>query len=330
MRVHSAQELEDATGLLGDSAALRERIARDGYLFARRLLDPAEVRSIGQRCLGRLQAAGWTQPGADPVQASAVAPVRAVRMRDLFGDRTYSSLVLDPGLNRLAYVSALADLMQSLLGPLGFCYPLRIPRIVYPVPLAPRQPGNYVHKDYRRVQDMFTCWVPFEEVPTSLGGLAVAPGSQTTDRVTPRPLHRLEQGWLTTDFQPGDVLVFHCLTTHAALPNRSNRLRFSAEYRWQLADQPAPRRLVIGPGGREIGSRAFHATSWWRPAPRQLQLFEDDPDGERSALPAPPSRFVPFRPGGGPPGQPADRATATRRERRWPGRGRRGTRPRGV
>jgi hypothetical protein len=25
-------------------------------------------------------------------------------------------------------------------------------------------------------------------------------------------------------------------------------MRFSAEYRWQLADQPAPRRMVVGTG----------------------------------------------------------------------------------
>ena len=80
-----------------------------------------------------------------------------------------------------------------------------------------------------------------------LGGLAVKPGSQHTSRVHYRPLDRLERGWLTTDYHPGDVLVFHCLTTHAALPNRGSRMRFSAEYRWQLADQPAPRRVVIGP-----------------------------------------------------------------------------------
>ncbi len=295
MPVVASQELVDSSRLLGDRVGLRARIAEDGYVFFRGLLDPVEIRSVGAGILAQLQAAGWTEAGGDPVTARPVPPVRAVRMADLFGTRTYTRIVLNPRLNRLAYQSRLADVMRDLLGPLGVCYPLRIPRIVYPTSLAPRQPGNYAHKDYRTVQDMFTCWVPFGEVPPMLGGLALLPGSQSSDRVTPQPLGQLPAGWLTNDYRPGDVLVFHCLTTHAALPNVSDRMRFSVEYRWQLADQPAPRRLVLGPTGAEIGSRLFRRYPWWKPVPPRLQLFDEDLDGTRSTLPAPPSRFVRFR-----------------------------------
>jgi len=44
--------------------------------------------------------------------------------------------------------------MTQILGPEGFCYPLKIPRIVYPATLVPHQPGNYVHMDYGSVQDL--------------------------------------------------------------------------------------------------------------------------------------------------------------------------------
>jgi Phytanoyl-CoA dioxygenase (PhyH) len=294
MSVLAAQELVDSSSLLGDPEALRARVADEGYVFFRGLLDPVGIRSVGAEVLGQLQAAGWTEGGYDPVMARPVLPVRAVRMADLLGDPIYTRIVLDPRLNKLAYRSRLADVMRDLLGPLGFCYPLRIPRIVYPTHLAPRQPGNYVHKDYRSVQDMFTCWIPFGEIPRGLGGLALLPGSQTTDRVTPHPLGQLSSGWLTTDYEPGDALVFHCLTSHAALPNLTDRMRFSVEYRWQLADQPAPRRLVIGPTGVEIGSRFLSRHAWWKPMPAGLQLFDEDLDGTRSRLPAPPSRFVRF------------------------------------
>jgi ectoine hydroxylase-related dioxygenase (phytanoyl-CoA dioxygenase family) len=141
---------------------------------------------------------------------------------------------------------------------------------------------------------MFTCWVPLGRVPRTLGGLAVQPGSQSSSRVHYRPLDHLEPGWLTTDYEPGDVLVFHCLTTHAALPNREIRMRFSAEYRWQLADQPAPRRVVIGPQGHEIGSRMFSRTDWWRSVVGGLSLFDDGGNDRVVTLPAPPSRFVSF------------------------------------
>jgi hypothetical protein len=286
------RELVESGGLLGDWVGLRERIASKGYVFIRGLLDAEMVRDVGRTGLRHLQEAGWTSPGGDPVEAQPLRPVRAVRMRDAFGDPAYRRIVADPQFNAIPFTSPLADLMGQILGPEGFCYPLKIPRVVYPIGLAPRQPGNFVHKDYGSVQDMFTCWVPLGDVPRTLGGLAVLPGSQHTALVRQRPLTRLERGWVTTDYEAGDVLVFHCLTTHAALPNREERMRFSAEFRWQLADQPVPRRMVIGPNGREIGSMLFGRTRWWRAVPRGLTLTEAGGLAEGPVLPVPPSRFV--------------------------------------
>jgi hypothetical protein len=287
-------ELRDSSAVAGDYAALRERIAIDGYVFLPGLLDAGMVRDVGRAGLGHLQAAGWTGPGSDPVTASPRRPVRAVRMRDAFGDPGYRRILADPGFNRIPFESPLADVMGRILGPAGFCYPMKLPRIVYPTSVAPHQPGNFVHKDYRSVQDMFTCWVPLGDIPRALGGLALRPGSQHSSRVRIRPLASLEPGWLTTDYAPGDVLVFHCLTTHAALPNLGQRMRFSAEYRWQLSDQPVPRRLVIGTHGHEIGSRLFALMPWWRSVTADLPLFDDGGDGASPSLPAPPSRFVSF------------------------------------
>jgi Phytanoyl-CoA dioxygenase (PhyH) len=290
----TANELHDSKGLFGDWQALRARIATDGYVFLRGLLDPAKVTAVGHTGLGHLQAAGWTAPGSDPVTAAPQMPVRAVKMRDAFSDPGYLKVFSDPGFNKVPFTSPLADLMGQIMGPGAFCYPMKLPRIVYPTSMVPRQPGNIVHQDYRSVQDMFTCWVPLGHVPPSLGGLAVQPGSQSTSRVRHRPLNDLEPGWLTAEYQPGDVLVFHCLTTHAALPNREARMRFSAEYRWQLSDQPAPRRMVIGPQGAEMGSRLFSRTSWWRPVPQTVTLFDDGGLDHQPNLPAPASRFVSF------------------------------------
>jgi hypothetical protein len=287
-------ELTDSMDLSGDWRGLRDRLAEDGYVFLRGLLDPEEISAVGRTGLGHLQAVGWTEGGPDPVTAQPRTPARAVAMRDAFGDPGYRQILTDPEFNRIPFVSPLADLMVQIMGPSAFCYPLKLPRIVYPVSVVPRQPGNVVHKDYRSVQDMFTCWIPLVAVPRSLGGLAVKPGSHHTSRVRYRPLDRLEPGWQTTDYAPGDVLVFHCLTTHAALPNRADRMRFSAEYRWQLGDQPAPRRMVIGPMGKEIGQRLFRRTSWWRSVTGGLTLFDDGGADQRPVLPAPPSRFVTF------------------------------------
>jgi hypothetical protein len=287
-------EFRDSRDIVDDHAALRARLAVDGYLFVRQLLDPVAVNALGLKALGHLQAAGWTEEGPDARLVPPQGPVRAVRMRDAFGDRGYQRILIDPDFNKIPFVGPLAELMRQLLGPAGFCYPLKFPRIVYPASMVPRQPGNVIHKDYSAVQDMFTTWLPLGSVPQSLGGLAVLPGSQRSTGVRFRPLRHLERGWVTTDYAPGDVLVFHCLTTHAALPNREQRMRISAEYRWQLADQPAPRRVILGPQGQEIGSRMFGRKDWWRSVPPGLSLFDDGGEGVPARLPPAPSRFVAF------------------------------------
>ncbi len=288
----TGSELVDSRSLLGDWEALRALIRRDGYVFMRGLLDRSWVTDTGRAGLAALQANGWTEPGGDPVGAPPQLPVRAVAMRDAFGDPGYGRILADPGFNAIPFESPLTDLMGQIMGPAGFCYPLKIPRIVYPSSVVPRQPGNVVHKDYRAVQDMFTCWVPLGEVPVSLGGLAVQPGSQTTARLRHRPLNRLERGWRTTDYEPGDVLVFHCLTTHAALPNHAGRMRFSAEYRWQMADRPAPRRMVIGPRGVEMGSRLFSRHRLVAPRPGGAAALRRRRWPRRARAPSPSGRRV--------------------------------------
>ena len=62
------------------------------------------------------------------------------------------------------------------------------------------------------------------------------------------PAGRAEPGWATTSYEPGDAIIFHCLTPHAALPNRGSALRLSGDFRWQRPDQPAPAELVLGTG----------------------------------------------------------------------------------
>jgi hypothetical protein len=287
-------EFRDSRDIVDDHAALRARLAVDGYLFVRQLLDPAAVSALGRKALGHLQEAGWTEDGPDPRVVAPQRPVRAVRMRDAFRDQGYQRILMDPDFNKIPFVGPLAALMRQLLGPAGFCYPLKFPRIVYPASMVPHQPGNVIHKDYSAVQDMFTTWLPLGSIPQSLGGLAVLPGSQRSTGVRFRPLRHLERGWVTTDYTPGDVLVFHCLTTHAALPHCEQRMRISAEYRWQLADQPAPRRVILGPRGQEIGSRMFGRTDWWRSVLPGLSLFDDGGQGAPARLPPAASRFVTF------------------------------------
>jgi Phytanoyl-CoA dioxygenase (PhyH) len=287
------QELADSAALAADPDGLRRRLAADGYLFFRGLLPQAEVRAAGQAVLSRLQAGGW----ADDRGIPSAAP-RAANSIDALADPAYRAALTSAVFNRLPYLSPLRSVVRAVLGPVAFSYPAKVLRAVYPERPDARPRGRYIHYDYGvgGVQDMLTSWLPLTDIPVRIGGLAVRPGGHLGPPQPPRLLAVAEPGWATTSYQPGDAIIFHCLTPHAALPNRSSSLRISGDFRWQRPDQPAPAELILGPRGRppELFSRLFARERWWEPVPAGLGLA---PRAELAGRPPGPSRLVAMHPG---------------------------------
>jgi hypothetical protein len=286
-------ELADSSGMLDDPALLRERLAEAGYLFFRGLLPPATVRAAGAAVLARLRDGGWTDAGGAPS-----AQPRALNSVDGLSDPAFRAALLCAEFNRIPYLGPLRATVRRVLGTAAFSYPVKVLRAVYPERPGPRARGRYIHYDYGvgGGQDMLTSWLPLMEVPVQLGGLAVQPGGHHWPPQPPRPLSESARGWATTSYQPGDVLIFHCLTPHAALPNTGHGLRISGDFRGQTPDHPVPSELVLGPAGqgRELFSRLLRSEPWWEPVPAGLDLRA------RAALaadPPGPSRFFAIHPG---------------------------------
>jgi hypothetical protein len=279
--------------LRADHAALRRRLADDGYLFLRALLRPADVAAAHDSVRAELSLGGWTDGDGHPT-----GPQRAVTIRQALADPSFRAALASRGLNRLPYLPPLRGLVRQILGPAAFCYPAKVLRTVYPEPPFQVTKGRYVHQDFAvsGVQDMLTTWLPLMDIPAPLGGLAVLPGSHLGPPLRPRLLRADEPGWATTDYRPGDVLLFHCLTSHAALPNHADRLRISTDVRWQAPDQPAPAELVLAPAAVparrgpqvELFSRLLSRESWWEPVPSGLVL---QPRQQLVAAPPAPSRL---------------------------------------
>ena len=286
-------ELADSSAVPHDPAVLRGRLAEAGYLFFRGLLPAGPVRAAGTAVLARLRRGGWT--GADGTPS---ATPRALNTADGLSDPAFRAALTCAEFNQVPYLAPLRTTVRAILGPAAFSYPVKVLRAVYPERPGPRARGRYVHYDYGAGggQDMLTSWLPLMEIPVRLGGLAVQPGGHHWPPQPPRPLAGSEQGWATTSYQPGDVLIFHCLTPHAALPNTGSALRISGDFRWQAPDHPAPSELVRGPAGqgRELYSRLFQGQPWWEAVPAGLDLR---PRAELAATPPGPSRFFAVHPG---------------------------------
>jgi hypothetical protein len=286
-------ELADSAALVRDPAGLRRRLADDGYLFFRGLLPAAEVRTAGLTVLARLRSGGWVDDRGIP----SIQP-RAVNSMDALADPAFRAAMASAEFNRIPYLPPLRAVARAVLGDAAFSYPVKVLRAVYPERPAARPRGRYIHYDYgvAGVQDMLTSWIPLMDIPVRIGGLAVQPGGHLGPPRPPRPLREAEPGWATTSYEPGDVIIFHCLTPHAALPNTGSALRISGDFRWQRPDQPVPAELILGPRGRppELFSRLFSRERWWEPVPAGLALH---PRADLVGVPPGPSRLVAVHPG---------------------------------
>ncbi|WP_082373936.1 phytanoyl-CoA dioxygenase family protein [Nocardia sp. NRRL S-836] len=287
------RELVDSTPIANDGAALRARIAEHGYVFFRGLLDRAPIDQLAANIRSALQREGWIGAGTDPGTAPLVPPARDFKNGNFFPGYVETQKI--EYLHALPHQPALTAVMRALIGDDVFCHPRKVARLVWPTDLG-TTPGIYVHQDFvvEGVPDMFTSWVPFVDCPLELGGLAVLTGSQN-EGVRPRlgQVDPDDDRWASTSYRAGDVLVFHCLTAHGALPNRTDRLRLSADYRWQSARTPIPAEALqphmLGPvpGWDEL-SEGWENASWITP-PADVRIVQRT-GGEAAAVP--PSEFV--------------------------------------
>jgi len=276
------EEMLDSAGVVGDPVRLRERLASDGYLFFRGLLPPGPVEEAATRVRSILRAGGWGEQAAPPAAPSTGGrPRRAVLAKGV-RDGAFLAASASRPFNRIPYLPPLRGLIRDLLGADAFSYPFKVLRAVHPETAGNVPQGRHIHQDYgaASVDDMLTTWIPLMPIPRHVGGLAVRPGSNRSWPRIPRLLTPDERGWATVDYRVGDVLVFHCLTSHAALPNRSDGLRLSQDSRWQSADLPAPARMVYGPNEhrtseRELFSRLFSSQPWWEPIPPTVKVVDE-------------------------------------------------------
>jgi hypothetical protein len=236
----------DATPLRHDPAALLARLREDGYLFFPGLIDPARVLAVRADVTTVLSKHGWLAEGTDPMDARPATKVRT------FGEDNwwagYTGILSQESFNRLAHEPALFGVMRSILGDETFAQPMKIARVTWPSSDYPTPP----HQDFffvRGTTDVLTSWVPLGDCPTELGGLKMLRGSHLeglrgveaargaggitaqVDADDPR--------WIgPIDYQAGDVLIFHSLTVHTAPSNQGDRLRLSADFRFQSAADP--------------------------------------------------------------------------------------------
>lgn len=228
-----------------DEETLRARMAAHGHLFFRGLLPSEVVLEARAEALALCREAGWIAAGASPLDArfSGGGPTPADADRDYLA--FYARWIAAPAFNSLPEHPALLAVAAKLLGDDVLVHPRKIGRVGFPRNQGHQTPAHQDHFHIRGTTQTYTAWVPLGDVPRRLGCLAVADGTHRLGFREHEPSagpggFAVDAGaaarWCSQDFAVGDVVMFHSLTMHRALPNRtSDEIRVSLDNRYQQA-----------------------------------------------------------------------------------------------
>jgi len=256
-----AGELSDSGALRDSPDQLRARMAEDGYVLMRGLLPADSVARVRAEVLTLCRRQGWLRPGSDP-QAGLVNPEAACTPADPEYAALYRKVISLQSFNELAHAESLLSLIEMLMqAPDVIPRPAKRSHLIFPQDNVGATPPHQDFPHEQGAENAYTTWIPLGECPRELGGLAVFAGSHRRGVVE----HGFVPGvgglgirldkipdvrWLSCDYRTGDVLVFHSLTVHGALPNRTaDRLRLSADFRYQSVRDRFAAHMLLPTGG---------------------------------------------------------------------------------
>ena len=239
-------EFQTANHLLNDFEKLNATFEEEGYLFFRNVLDSAAILKVKQDFVQVLQQQGvvkagvsepiWTGAGLDQIDDDA-----------LYALDSYQEL-LDRKSSRL--------LFEQIFGEPVFMYRNTDIRFALPKDRKHLTPSHQDHFFIRQTNHFRTAWIPLMNIESNVGGLTLAARSHQSGllehvehetaysyifrgrKQRGVPLERIQQNWLTADYRPGDLLIFHSLMIHRALPNTSDKIRLSLDARYQPISEP--------------------------------------------------------------------------------------------
>jgi phytanoyl-CoA hydroxylase len=245
------------------------RFERDGYLVAPGLADATTLHEMS-----RITAEALTHNTAPIEYEADLNYPGAPESRAATGGQTARRLkqALTRGPVFLEWISRpdVRGRLQQLLGPQIVCPLAHHNCIMTKQPAFSSDTGW--HQDIRYWSypkpDLISVWIALGEEHPDNGGLWVIPGSH---RLTYQPRQFDDQKFFRPDLpenaaliasrvpvtlHPGDVLLFHCLTLHAASRNRTTEPKLSVVFTFRGGDnQPLPGsrsaafpELVLTPG----------------------------------------------------------------------------------
>ena len=249
------EELRVSNDILADGQALRRRLADEGYVFLKGVMDRDKLLDLRREIMDVLMQGGWLVEGTDPMQGIARIDAQCTEGDTAYTD-VYHEMYKLEAFHRSGHWPEVLRVMQQVIGGQVLPHPQKIARLWFPQYTEHTTP---MHQDFVHFQGSFetyTFWAPVGDCPIELGGLAVLPGSHKIGKVREHHFslgagglvvdeEDLQGAWLSTNYEAGDALIFPSLTVHQALPNYTeDRMRVSLDNRYQAKDKPIARHML--------------------------------------------------------------------------------------
>lgn len=254
--------LRDCNAVLDSAEGLHQQIDTDGYLLVRGLIDRRKVMAARRAILEYADGSGKDgvfRPGTDIMDAfvGEGSPGRTMGT---------PAVTHHPDVLSVLEGAELFSFFRKFFGSDTRTFDYKWLRFIRPTAWS----GPHFDFVYmgRGSKQLHTCWVPFGDVPATMGTLAVLVGSHNLPSFArirdtygrtdvdkdgtpghfgrdPMAISQKYGGeWQTADFEMGDVIIFTMHTMHISTKNLSDRWRISCDIRFQPAADPIDERWV--------------------------------------------------------------------------------------
>ncbi len=253
-------DLRDSNDIVDNPDGLHERMVEDGYLLIRELHDKDTVLTARKRILEQLEEKDMIAHNTPLMEGVFNPDYPEPTSTGSMGNQPLTQL---PAFKAVVEGKPIMDFFKNFLGGEARTFDFKWLRTAGP------GSGSPIHYDIvfmgRGTQNLYSCWTPFGDVSLDMGPIVFCLGSNRFHEVqstygqsdvdrdlieghfSDKPKEIVEKfggHWATTTFSTGDVIIFSMYLMHASLVNTSNKIRITADTRYQLASEPIDERWI--------------------------------------------------------------------------------------